>query len=197
MTIHHLKRVVTLGFVVSFLIEFGPTIAFFLFSEYGGFFEGAAALVFATIASLVWALIRDKRIALFSLITSVFVLFFGIATLLLHDPSWLYVEYTLYNGIFGIILLGGVIRHRGLLQLFFGTMFLLKERGWVILSLRWGIVFLATAIGNEIAWRVYGWDFWVTFRFATALAQAVFGFSQFFLARTYRLPEANPWGLRP
>ena len=196
MTIRHIKRVITIGFIVSFFIEFGPTIAFFAASQYAGFFTGAAALVFTTVLSLLWAVLRDKRIAVFSLVTSTFVLFFGIMTLVRHDPSWLYLEYTAYNGIFGMVLLAGFVRGRGLLKEFFGSMFLLEERGWLLLSLRWSIVFIVTAIGNEIAWRFYGWDFWVTYRFSTAILQAIFGFSQLFLARTYRLSEANEWGLR-
>lgn len=192
-----IKRVVAVGFVISFLLEFGPTVLFFAVSQWWGFFPGAIVLVVSTALALIVSLIRDKRIALFALLSSILILLFGALTILLWNPWWLFIEYTLYNGLFGLALIWGFFRGRGLLKPLFGTMFLMTERGWRILSLRWGIVFLATAVANEYVWRVFGEDEWVMFRFVTAVLQCVFGFSQFFLARQERLPEATPWGLRP
>lgn len=186
-----------LGFLVSFFVEFGPTLAFFIVSHRYGFFKGAIVLVVLTAASLVFSLLKDKRIALFALISSALILAFGAMTIALWDPRWLYVEYTLYNGLFGAVLLWGYVRGRGLLKPLFGTLFLITDRGWLVLSFRWGLVFLATAISNEYVWRMFDESTWVDFRFATAVLQCLFGFSQFFLARKERLPEATSWGLRP
>lgn len=191
------RRAVALGFLVSFTLEFGPTLLFFLVSQYWGFFPGAIVLVATTALSLVVALIRDKRIALFALLSSVLLLLFGALSIFFWDPWWLFVEYTLYNALFGTALVWGYLRGRGLLKPLFGGMFLMTERGWRILSLRWGIVFLVTAVVNEYVWRGMGEGDWVMFRFASAVLLCVFGFSQFFLARRERLPEATEWGLRP
>lgn len=191
-----IRRYAPIGFVVSFFVEFGPTLAFFLVSHRYGFFTGAVVLVALTALALVFSLLRDRRIALFALISSVLILAFGLMTILLWDPRWLYIEYTLYNGLFGIALLWGYVRGKGLLKPLFGSMFLITERGWKVLSLRWGFVFLTTAILNEYVWRSFSGEAWVDFRFATAVLQCAFGFSQFFLARRERLPEASEWGLR-
>lgn len=154
-------------------------------------------LVATTALSLAVALVRDKRIALFALLSSVLLLLFGALSIFLWDPWWLFVEYTLYNALFGTALVWGYLRGKGLLKPLFGGMFLMTERGWRILSLRWGIVFLVTAVVNEYVWRGMGEGDWVMFRFASAVLLCVFGFSQFFLARRERLPEATEWGLRP
>jgi intracellular septation protein len=77
----------------------------------------------------------------------------------------------------------------------FEGMFAITDRGWRILSLRWGIFFLIVACGSEIA-RFYSYDAWVAYRFMSMFALAAFGCTQFFLSRRERLPEASPWGVR-
>jgi len=41
----------------------------------------------------------------------------------------------------------------------------LTERGWRILTLRWGGFFVALAFLNEIVWRTQSNDVWVAFKF--------------------------------
>ncbi len=186
----------TKGFFASVVIEFGPVVVFFVIARQYGILAGTASLVATTVVALVWSLIRDNRIPLFSMISSTFVLVCGGATLLSRDPYWVVLEYTLYNGLFGITLFSGFLYGRGLLKELFGTMFHITDYGWKILSLRWSFFFLAVAIGNEFVWRAYGEDPWVHYRLIAAFVMCIFGLSQFFLARANRLPHASPWGLR-
>lgn len=186
----------TRGFLISFAIEFGPICLFFIGTELGNFFVGTAFLVLTTGAALVASLIRDKRVPLFSLISSSFVLLFGVATLVMMDPVWLVIEYTLYNGLFGLAMFAGLMFKRPLLKPLFEGMFQISERAWNILSIRWGIFFLLTAISNEYVWRTFSEETWVFYRLGAAIVLCLFGFSQFFLARKERLAHASPWGLR-
>lgn len=186
----------TKGFFASVTIEFGPVVIFFVIARQYGIFAGTASLVATTILALLWSLIRDNRIPLFSLISSAFVLLFGSATLIWHDPYWVVLEYTLYNGLFGIVLLLGYLYGHGLLKQLFGTMFHITDDGWKILSIRWSFFFLLVAFGNEFIWRMYGEGPWVHYRLLAALFLCLFGISQFFLARAHRLSHASPWGLR-
>lgn len=183
-------------FIVSLGIEFGPVTLFFIGALVFDFFVGVALLMAATIASVATSLIRDGRIPLFSLIASFFVLLSGGLTLFFQDPFWVIIEYTLYNGIFGIAMIVGYWLNRPALKPLFNTMFGLTDRGWHTLSLRWGVFFLLTAVGSEIAWRLFSNDIWVWYRFVMVIAFGIFGFSQFFLARRERLPDASPWGLK-
>lgn len=186
----------TRGFLVSFAIEFGPITLFFLGTELGNFFVGTALLVASTALALLVSLIRDKRIPSFSLISSSFVLVFGMATLIMMNPLWLVLEYTLYNGLFGLAMFLGLAFNRPLLKPLFEGMFQITDRAWSLLSIRWGIFFLLTALSNEYVWRNFSEETWVYYRLAAAVVLCVFGFSQFFLARRERLPHASPWGLR-
>ena len=50
----------------------------------------------------------------------------------------------------------------------FDSVFKLTDEGWRRLTFRWGIFFFVLAIINEIVWRNFSTDFWVSFK--------VFGF---------------------
>ena len=39
-----------------------------------------------------------------------------------------------------------------------------SDRGWRILTLRWGLFFFLLALLNEIVWRTQTTDFWVAFK---------------------------------
>ncbi len=183
-------------FVLSLGIEFGPTLLFFIGATFYDFFVGVWWLIVGTCLSLAVSLWRDKRIPLFALIASAFVLLSGVITLYTHNPFWIVLEYALYNAAFAGAMVVGYLRNKPALKPLFCTMFDLTDTGWHILSLRWGGFFLLAAVGSEVVWEVYGEETWVVYRFLMTVLLAVFGFSQFFLARKHRNPTASPWGLK-
>jgi intracellular septation protein len=182
-------------FATSLGIEFGPVTVFFVGAIAFNFLTGVLLLMAATVASLVVSLVRDRRIPLFSLIASTFVLISGAATLVTRDPYWVVIEYTISNLAFGAAMVIGYWRGTPALKPLFETMFSISDHGWTLLSLRWGLFFIATAIASELAWRAWSYDEWVYFRFVMVFTMCIFGFSQFFLARRERLSTASPWGL--
>ena len=183
-------------FSLSLAIEFGPTVLFFLGATTFDFFVGVWFLIVGTVLSLITSLLRDKRIPLFSVIVSTFVLLSGIVTLLTSDPYWVVLEYALYNIAFAITMFIGYAVDKPALKKLFHTMFHLTDKGWHMLSLRWGMFFLIAAVGSEYVWRMYSEETWVYYRFVMSIVLSIFGFSQFFFARKHRLPDASPWGLR-
>jgi intracellular septation protein len=183
-------------FLLSLLIEFGPMLFFFLGATAYDFFVGVWFLIVTTTLSIAGSLWRDKRVPLFSLIASAFVLLSGAVTLFTADAYWVVLEYALYNFSFALAMLIGYVKDKPALKILFKTMFHLTDKGWHILSLRWGLFFLLAGIGSEYTYHLYGEDIWVYYRFMMGLVLAIFGFSQFFLARHHRLPDSSPWGLK-
>ncbi len=51
-----------------------------------------------------------------------------------------------------------------MLELLFGPVFNLTEEGWRKLTLRWAAFFVAMAIVNEMVWRNFSTDAWVSFK---------------------------------
>ena len=129
-----------------------------------GLFEATAAFMVATLIALVAGWILERRLPVMPLVSSVFVLFFGGLTLVLADETFIKIKPTLVNILFAVILFGGLAMGRALLKPLFGAAVQLTKRGWRLLTLRWAVFFVVLAILNEIVWRNFSTDFWVSFK---------------------------------
>jgi intracellular septation protein len=186
---------------INWSIEFGPIIAFFIVLAFlgntdVGFIIATGVFTILTAVALLTAYTREKRIAFFPIIAGASVIGFGLATVFFQNPLIFIVKDTFYNGFFAFALLGGLLFGKGLLKPLFGALFDMKEEGWYILSRRWGIMFLILTILNEVAWRYYGRDIWVMYKFWSTIATTVFGMYQITLARRFRNAGSSPWGMR-
>jgi intracellular septation protein len=188
----------SLEFALLTAIEFGPLTVFFITSYIYDFYTAALFLVIATIIALIVSVLRYRRFAYFSFLMGLFVLICGSATVLFHDPRWLVIEYTVNNCSLALALLGGYyFLNRPVLRDLFGHMFMISEKGWMILSWRWGMLFLITGVTNQIFWELVRDEYlWTIFRLLATVFIFVFGMSQFLTSRRERLPEGSAWGLR-
>jgi intracellular septation protein len=161
-------------------LELGPLLVFFAVNTFGERWLEASPLlsswfsqpiIFATAVFMVamaislllsWLLL--KRIAVMPLVTGIVVLIFGSLTLYFQDSTFIKMKPTIVNSLFGAVLLGGLLFGQSLLRYVFGDVYKLKERGWWILTLRWGIFFFVLAALNEIVWRGFSDDVWVAFK---------------------------------
>ncbi len=63
-------------------------------------------------------------------------------------------------------------------QLFDGA-FDLAHKGWMVLTVRWGLFFVFLGVINEAVWRNFSADFWVSFKlFGVMPLTMVFGLAQ-------------------
>jgi intracellular septation protein len=187
--------------IISWSIEFGPIAAFFLALHFlgstdSGFITSTTIFTLLTVVALCASYYYERRIALFPLIAGLSVIFFGVATLFFNNPLFFIIKDTIYNGFFAIFLLVGVIMKKPMLKTLFVALFDMNDRGWYILSVRWGFFFLFLTITNEIAWRYYSQDIWVEYKFWSTIATIIFGFYQIKLSKKYRNSTATAWGMR-
>jgi len=145
-------------------LEPGPLAVFFGVNARAGIFVATGAFMAAIVASLVVSRVVEKRFPVLPLVTAVFVLVFGGLTLLLQDELFIKLKPTLVNALFGAILLVGLALGRPLLKPMFGTALVLDDTGWKVLTLRWGLFFLLLAALNEVVWRSFSTDTWVSFK---------------------------------
>lgn len=154
-------------------LELGPLGVFFLgntlgprlgFSEDGSIFLATGLFMAATLLSLGLHYALVRRLPIMPLVSGLVVLVFGGLTLLLQDDTFIKVKPTIVNGLFGLILLGGLAFGRPLLPVVLDSLFELDAEGWRKLTLRWGLFFLALAVLNEVVWRSQTRDFWVAFK---------------------------------
>ena len=85
-------------------------------------------------------------------------------TLILADETFIKIKPTLVNCLFAVVLIGGLAFKKSLLKPLFGSAFQLSEKGWRLLTLRWGGFFILLAFLNEVIWRNFSTDFWISFK---------------------------------
>lgn len=183
--------------IISFFVEVGPLITFFIVEAYRDFFTALFALVAATIVGLFVSIYLTGKLPWFALLGGAFLIVFGMLSIFLKNENIFIIQDTITNAVLSAALLLTAYRRTPLLKLFFETAFAITDRAWKSLNLRWGVVFLLLAIGNEIVRIWFTPEIWVEYRAWSILATIAFGLYQFTLSARERLPGvSNAWGLR-
>lgn len=144
--------------------EYGPVAVFFAVYAIEGLLPATAALLATTAIGLGLSLYYLRRLPALPLITAVIVGVFGGLTLWLQDETFIKMKPTIVNGIFAVLLLGGLAVKRMPLKLLLAATLSMTEAGWRLMTIRCGLFFVAMAVLNEIVWRTQSTDFWVAFK---------------------------------
>ncbi|WP_421984391.1 septation protein A [Roseibium sp.] len=191
--------------LLKLALELGPLGVFFLFNSRGEqianafpvlqvvgepIFLATAAFMVAISISLTVSLWLTRRLPIMPLVSGVVVLVFGALTLWLHDELFIKLKPTIVNCLFGSVLLGGLFFGKALLGYVFDSAFKLTDEGWRKLTFRWGIFFFVLAAINEIVWRSFSTDFWVSFKvFGIMPITLVFTLTQLPLIQKYAITD--------
>ena len=183
-------------------LEMGPIAAFFvgymllrdrtfiLFGmEYSGFVVVTASfiplLALATLAT--WRL--TGKLSGMQVTTLVLVTVFGALTVWLNDERFFKMKPTIIYALFAVILGIGLLRERSYLRFAVGDVLPLNEEGWMILTRRLTLFFALLAVLNEVVWRSFSTDLWVSFKtFGLTLGTFAFFLAQSSLFRKYGPP---------
>ena len=197
-----------LGQGAKLALEMGPLVVFFLANSYGDelaemfpvlanlggkIFIGTALFMVAMAISLTLTWILERRIAIMPLVTGIMVFVFGALTLYLQDETFIKVKPTIVNILFGAtILIMLFVFKKPAMKILFNGPFKLDDEGWWKLSFRWACFFLFLAVVNEIVWRNFSNDFWVTFKvWGTMPMTIVFMLFQIPVMTKHALPEED------
>jgi intracellular septation protein len=165
--------------LLKMALELGPLLIFFFgnlrgewlaktfpeLSAIGGPLLIATALfMVATVISLIISKIVFKHLPVMPFVSGIVVLVFGGLSIWLQDETFIKMKPTIVNTLFGVVLLGGLAVGTSLLGYVFNAAFQLDAEGWRKLTLRWGIFFLFLAVLNEVVWRNFSDDVWVSFK---------------------------------
>jgi intracellular septation protein len=176
--------------MLKLLVEVGPLAVFFIVNARADIFWGTGTFMVATIISLIASRALFGRIPVMPLVTGVCVMVFGGLTLWLHDDHFIKIKPTIVNGLFAGALFIGLLYGQPLLKIVFGEVFRLTEEGWRKLTLRWACFFVCLAILNEVVWRSFSTDAWVSFKvFGIMPLTMAFAVAQIGLLRQYELPS--------
>ena len=166
-------------------LELGPTIVFFLIylrikdetytfggTDYSGFIVATLVFVPVLLAAMgaLWWL--TKTLSRMQLFTAFMVIFFGGLTAYFNDERFFKMKTSIVYGCFATILGIGLLRGRSYLEWVMGDFLPMQDAGWMILTKRITVMFIALAIANEVIWRTQTTELWVkleTFAFPAVL----------------------------
>ncbi len=181
-----------LNSMVKLALDLGPLVLFFVANSRFGIFAATAVFMVAVLVALVISSVMTRRLPIMPVVTAIIVVVFGGLTLILHDAIFIKVKPTIIYGLFGAVLLGGLVFNKPLLGVVFDSLFHLSEEGWRKLTLRWAIFFFVLAVLNEIVWRNVSTDVWVTFKvFGVVPLTILFGALQVPLLKRYAIEPAE------
>jgi len=170
------------------VLEFGPVALFFIAyiwlkdevfqfdgTEYGGFIIVTAGFVPLMILSTLALWKLTGTLSKMQIFTVVLVTVFGGLSVWQNDKSFLQMKPTILYLLFAAILGFGLLRKQSYLQYMMGEMMPLQDRGWMILTQRMALLFLALAVLNEVIWRNMSEETWVYFK-TFGLPMGIFSF---------------------
>ena len=178
--------------ILKLVLDIGPLVLFFAANAKFGIFAATAAFMAAALIALAVGYAMTRRIEIMTVATAVIVVIFGSLTLVLHDATFIKLKPTIIYLLFGGTLLAGLLSGRSLLGVLFDQMFQLTDEGWRKLTWRWTWFFFALAVLNEIVWRNFSTDFWVSFKlFGVVPLTFLFGAAQMPLIKKYSVDEKS------
>ena len=191
---------------VKAALEYGPILAFFVAyvrlkdqvfliggSEYSGFLVVTAGFIplMVICTGLIWAL--TGKLSKMQLVTVVLVVVFGGLSVWLQDERFFKMKPTMIYLFFAVALGFGLMRGQSYLQAVMGEALPMRDEGWMILTKRIALFFLALAVANEVIWRLFSTDVWVNFKtFGLTAALFLFFLTQGRLLQAYGIPKEGP-----
>ena len=169
-------------------LELGPVILFFVAygrlkdqtftiagTDYGGFIIVTAFFIPLLLIStgILWKL--TGHLSRMQVVTAVLVIVFGGLSVWFNDERFFKMKPTMIYLFFGGTLAIGLLQGKSYLQFVMEEAMPLQDEGWMILTKRLALFFIVLAVLNEVIWRGFSTDTWVTFK-TFGLTAAVFLF---------------------
>ncbi|MEW5424248.1 septation protein A [Amorphus sp. 3PC139-8] len=182
--------------LLKLALELGPLAVFFVANARADLFVATGAFMVATLIALAVSYALQRTLPLMPVVTGVVVLVFGGLTLVLQDELFIKLKPTIVNCLFAAVLFGGLlIWKKPLLGLVLGSVIAIDADGWRKLTLRWAWFFLFLAVLNEIVWRNFSSDTWVSFKvFGIMPITMAFALAQIPMIERHRLDGSSSDG---
>ena len=176
--------------ISKLFIDIGPLAVFFIFYTRSDLKTAILPFIIATIISVLFSYIIEKKIPIMPTVGAAIILVFGGLTIYSDNDVFFKMKPTIINLLFAGILFSGTLMNKPLLKYLLGGAIKLKEEGWSILTKRWIGFFIALAILNEIVWRTQSTDLWVNFKvFGILPITFIFTLTQFSIIKKFQIKD--------
>jgi intracellular septation protein len=175
---------------VKALTEYLPLGLFLLAYKAGDLTLAIQVIVASTVVAVIISYLAVRRLPLLTMLAAGLVLAFGGVALLVGDDRIYKMKPTVLYSLFAVALLVARAFDRLLLRSVLDEVWKLTDTGWRKLTTQFAVFFLVMAALNELAWRVMGEDFWVSFKVFGGIGLTVlFVLSRAPFAKKHALPE--------
>ena len=176
--------------ISKLFIDIGPLAVFFIFYTRSDLKTAILPFMIATIISVLFSYIIEKKIPIMPTVGAAIILVFGGLTIYFDNDVFFKMKPTIINLLFAGILFSGTLMNKPLLKYLLGGAIKLKEEGWLILTKRWIGFFISLAILNEIIWRTQSTDIWVNFKvFGILPITFIFTLTQFSIIKKFQIKD--------
>lgn len=152
----------------SFLCDYVPLIIFIIVYKFSQapdpLLPATLCLLVSSFTALIIAYFLTGKIAKMPLISAIVLGIFGGLTLFLKDDIFIKLKPTIINLVFASVLFYGYYAKKPLISHLFAGNIKMPKEAWLEMCFRWGCFFVFLAVLNEIIWRNFSTDFWVSFK---------------------------------
>lgn len=159
---------------LNILVDYGPLIVFLAVYKFASpdgesalgqvtaVIQGTIAFMIAAVVALAFSKWKFGRVSPMLLLSTGLIVGFGAITVWRQDQIWIQIKPTALYLMFGIVLVGGWLRGKALLQVLLEAVFEgLDREGWLKLSRNWGLFFFALAGLNEVLRAQLSFEDWL------------------------------------
>jgi intracellular septation protein len=170
--------------VMQATLNFLPLAAFMLAYHYGGIYVATAVLMVAMLLLALVDYVRQRRVSPMHALSTVLVLIFGTATLVLHDPRFLKVKPTILLWLMALAFLGSqwigaAPLSQRMLEPALAPGASISRPQWLRVNLVWVAAYLLLGFLNLYIARTASEQTWVYFKgFGLTIALIVLGVGQ-------------------
>ncbi len=118
-------------------------------------FWATGVLIALTVGIIGQKLLNRQPIPLFLIVSSLIVGVFGTLGIVAQNETFLYVKVTVQQLFLAGLIFVPLLFGQNIWRAMFKSVFDLPTRAWAVLSIRWGLFFIAMAFWNEYLWRTY------------------------------------------
>ncbi|SMQ73901.1 intracellular septation protein [Altererythrobacter xiamenensis] len=159
---------------LNILVDYGPLLVFLgvykfyqppetsTFGEIAAVIYGTIAFMIAAVIALAFSKLKFGHVSPMLTLSTALIVGFGGLTIWLQDERFIQFKPTAIYALFGVLLIGGWLRGKALLQILLEAAFEGVDReGWLKLSRNWGFFFFALAGLNEVLVRMMDFEGWL------------------------------------
>lgn len=150
---------------MKLLFDILPVIVFFAAFKMKGIYVATAVAIMASVLQIGWMLIKRKKVEPVMWISFGIISFFGGATILFHNETFVKWKPSVLYWFLGSALLIGqaFFRKNGMKELL-GKQLEMADSSWAKINISWGILFVALGFLNLFVVYRFSTEFWVNFK---------------------------------